>query len=327
MTTRRSAVLLFACSALAFPFNANAQLDQQKSVTIIVPYAPGGPLDNAARLLAEKVRPLLGVNVIVENKPGAGGNIGATSVARAAPDGHTLLMGAVATHAINPWLYEKMPYDALNDFTPITLVARVPNVLIMNGATAKRLQISSVQELISYAKKNPGKLNFASGGNGSAGHLAGELFKTRSGVEMLHVPFGGAAPAQTALISGTCDLMFDNLAAATANIKGGKFIALGMTTIERSTSFPEVPTISETLPGFQVNTWFGIFAPAKLAENTANQIHKAFVSALSSEDIVEKFARMSAVPSPMTRSSFTAMVRQENAAYGQLIKVSKITLE
>ena len=178
-----------------------------------MPYPPGGPLDIVARALADKVKDSLGI-VIVENRPGAGGNLGADAVAKAPADGHTLLMGAVATHAINPWLYAKIPYDPIRDFTPITLVAQVPNVLVMNAENAARLGIASVADLVAYAKKNPGKLNYGSGGNGSAGHLAGEMFKRQAGVFMVHIPYAGGSPAQLALLSGQVDLNFDNLATA-----------------------------------------------------------------------------------------------------------------
>ncbi|MEO8808422.1 MAG: tripartite tricarboxylate transporter substrate-binding protein, partial [Burkholderiaceae bacterium] len=168
---------------------------QPRPIRLIVPYPPGGPLDTVARALAEKVQASLG-NVIVENRPGAGGNLGADLVAKAAPDGNTIVMGAVATHAINPWLYAKMPYDAARDFTPITGVAQVPNVLVMNPQNAARLGIDSVADLVAYARKNPGKLNYGSGGIGSAGHLAGEMFKARAGVFMVHIPYAGGNPAQ-----------------------------------------------------------------------------------------------------------------------------------
>ena len=186
----------------------------------------------------------LGV-VIVENRAGAGGNLGADAAAKAAPDGTTIVMGAVATHAINPWLYAKMPYDPIRDFTPITGVARVPNVLVMSPETAARLGIASVADLVAYAKKNPGKLNYGSGGNGSAGHLAGEMFKAQAGVYMVHIPYAGGNPAQLALLAGQVDLNFDNLAAASANIKAGKLKALAVTTATRSSAMPDVPTIAE----------------------------------------------------------------------------------
>ncbi|MGL4230130.1 MAG: Bug family tripartite tricarboxylate transporter substrate binding protein [Casimicrobium sp.] len=304
-----------------------AQVPSNKTITIVVPYAAGGPLDTAARLLADKARLALATNVIVENKPGAGGSIGAASVAKATPDGTTLLMGAVATHAINPWLYRKMPYDPISDFAPVTLVARVPNVLVMNTMTAKRLKITSVSDLIAYAKVNPGKLNFASGGNGSAGHIAGELFKRSAGVDMLHVPFNGASPAQTALMSGECDLLFDNLAAAVTHVKSGKFTALGVTTKERVKLLPDVPSVSEIISDFQITTWFGIFAPTKTPNSTLTQIHGVFAEALKSSDLTERLSQMGSTSTTLSSAAFGEMVRQEHAYFGRLITAAKISIE
>jgi tripartite-type tricarboxylate transporter receptor subunit TctC len=210
-----------------------------------VPYPPGGPLDIVARALAERAKDSLGT-IVIENRAGAGGNLGADAAAKAAPDGTTIVMGAVATHAINPWLFAKMPYDPIRDFTPITGVARVPNVLVMSSEVAARLGIASVADLVAYAKKNPGKLNYGSGGNGSAGHLAGEMFKAQAGVFMVHIPYAGGNPAQLALLAGQVDLNFDNLAAASANIKAGKLRAIAVTTAQRSTAMPDVPTIAES---------------------------------------------------------------------------------
>lgn len=317
-----AAVVLMSAAALA-----QAQLITQRPVTLVVPYPAGGPLDNAARILAEKVRSSLDTTVVVDNKPGAGGNIGVAGVSKAVPDGHTIVMGAVATHAVNPWLFPKMPYDALKDFTPITLVAQVPNVLVISADTSKRLGIKTTKDLIAYVQKNPGKLNYASGGNGSAGHLSGELFKGLAKLFMVHIPYAGAAPAQLSVLSGQTDLMFDNLASASANIKAGKLVALGVTTSQRSDSLPGVPSINEQLPGFEISTWFGLFAPANLPKATLDQLHKAFASAMASPDVIEKFARMSAVPSPTTPAQFDAFVRKEHDAYGKLIARASIKLE
>src|SRR5512139_1537566 len=234
---RRRDLLALGAAAFAAPVLAQSP----RPLRLIVPYPPGGPLDIVARALADKVKDSLGT-VIVENKPGAGGNLGADLAAKAAPDGTTIVMGAVATHAINPWLYTKMPYDALADFTPITLVAQVPNVLVMNAERAQQLGIASVRELVAYMKRHPARLNYGSGGNGSAGHLAGEMFKTQAGVFMVHIPYAGGNPAQLALLSGEVDLNFDNLASASANVKAGKLRALAVTTAKRSPAVPELPT-------------------------------------------------------------------------------------
>jgi tripartite-type tricarboxylate transporter receptor subunit TctC len=316
---------LLTLAALASPWAPRA-LAQAKPIRLIVPYPPGGPLDIVARALADKVKDSLGP-VVVENRPGAGGNLGADLVAKAVPDGTTILMGAVATHAINPWLYAKIPYDPIRDFTPITLVAQVPNVLVMNVDVAKKLGIANVADLVAYAKKNPGTLNYGSGGNGSAGHLAGEMFKAQSGVYMVHIPYAGGPPAQLALISGQVDLNFDNLAAASANIKSGKLTAVAMTTAKRSSAMPEVPTIAESgarygLAGFDINTWFGLFGPAGLPAPTTQRLNKAFTEALASPEIKARLASLLAEPSPLSPEQFAAFVRAELAKYETVVKQS-----
>ncbi len=306
-------------------------LAQGKPIRLIVPYPPGGPLDIVARSLAEKVRDTLGV-VIIENKPGAGGNLGADMAARAAPDGTTIVMGAVATHAINPWLFAKMPYDPIRDFTPITGVAQVPNVLVMTPETAGRLGIGSVADLVAYAKKNPGKLNFGSGGNGSAGHLAGEMFKAQAGVFMVHIPYAGGSPAQLALLAGQVDLNFDNLAAASANIKSGKLKALAVTTARRSSAMPEVPTIAQAgaklgLAQFDIDTWFGLFGPAHLPAEVTARLNKAFVDALASSELRARLASLYAEAIPMSPERFAAFVAAELAKYERVVKASGARIE
>ena len=299
---------------------------QTRPIRLIVPYPPGGPLDITARALADKVKDSLGV-VVVENRPGAGGNVGADLVAKAAADGTTIVMGAVATHAINPWLYSKMPYNALTDFTPITLVAQVPNVLVMNTESAQRLGIVTVRDLVAHAKKNPARLNYGSGGNGSAGHLAGEMFKTQAGVFMVHIPYAGGPPAQLALVSGQVDLNFDNLAAASANIRSGKLRALAVTTARRSSAMPEVPTIAESaadlgLGQFDIHTWFGLFGPARLPADVTARLHRAFVDALNSPEIKIRLATLMAEPAPTTPEAFAQFVRNENAKYERVVKAT-----
>jgi len=320
---RRQALVLLTAAPLAH--------GQTRPIRLIVPYPAGGPLDVMARALADKVKDTLGT-VVVENRPGAGGNIGADAVAKAAPDGHTLVMGAVATHAINPWLYAKIPYDPLRDFTPITLVARVPNVLVMNVEVAQRLGIASVRDLVAYAKANPGRLNYGSGGNGSAGHLAGEMFKAKAGVFMVHIPYAGGAPAQLALLSGQVDLTFDNLATASANIRSGKLRAIAMTTERRSSVMPDVPTISESprelgLHDFNIDTWFGLFGPAQLPPETTQRLNRAFVDALQSPELRSRAATLMAELAPSTPEQFGSFVRAELAKYGPVVKASGARLD
>ena len=286
-----------------------------------MPYAPGGPIDVTARLLAERVQASLGT-VIIENKPGGGGNIGADLVAKAAPDGLTIGIAAVATHAINPWLYNKMPYNAASDFTPITQMLRVPNVLVMNADTAQRLKINSLGDLIAYARANPGRLNYGSGGNGSAGHLAGEMFKKAAGLFIVHIPYNGGNPAQLALLSGQVDFNFDNLATASSNIKAGKLKALAVTTAQRSSLMPEVPSVAETLKGFEVDTWWGLVGPAKLPPEISARLHQAFAGALQQPEVKARFAQLMAEPVGNSPEQFGAFMKQELSKYEAVVKAS-----
>ncbi|MGE0312573.1 MAG: Bug family tripartite tricarboxylate transporter substrate binding protein [Lautropia sp.] len=295
----------------------------ERPIRLVVPYPPGGPLDQVGRALADAMRAGLGQPVIVDNKPGAGGNIGADAVAKSAPDGYTIVMGAVATHAINPWLYSKMPYDAERDFTPITRIAVVPNVLVMTPERAAALSIGSVADLVSYAKAHPGKLNFASGGNGSAGHLAGELLKRQAGIEMVHVPYKGAAPAKTGLLGGETDLMFDNLASAMPQIQAKRLEAMAVTTAARDASAPDLPTVAESgLPDFDISTWFGLFGPAGLDGAVLEKLHAASVAAMQTPALTQTLARMGATASPMQPKAFGSFVRSERLKYEAVVKAS-----
>ena len=240
-------------------------------IRIVVPYPPGGPLDVSARAIAEAVQKSLG-NVIVDNRPGAGGNRGVSYLAKQPGDGMTLCVGAVATHAINPNLFKNLPYDPVKDFRPVTLIAHVPNVLVVTPEFEKRTGIKSVADLIAYCKKNPDKLNYASGGNGSGGHMAGELLKAKAGIRMVHIPYAGAAAAQLSVLAGQTDLIFDNLASATANIKSGKLSPLAVTTTTRAAALPTVPTMAEAgVPGFAISTWYGLFVPASTPDKILNR--------------------------------------------------------
>ncbi|MDQ6629413.1 MAG: tripartite tricarboxylate transporter substrate binding protein, partial [Pseudomonadota bacterium] len=304
---------------------------QARPIRLIVPYPPGGPLDIVARALADAVKDSLGA-VFVDNRPGAGGNLGADVAARAVPDGNTLVMGAVATHAINRWLYARLPYDPIRDFTPITGVARVANVLVMSPEVAARMGIAGVADLVAYAKRNPGKLNYGSGGNGSAGHLAGEMFKQQAGVFMVHIPYAGGSPAQLALLSGQVDLSFDNLASASANIKAGRLKALAVTTARRASAIPDVPTIAEAgarlgLARFDIDTWFGLFGPARMAQDTTARLNAAFVEAIDSPGPKARLASLFAEPMPMSPSQFASFVAAELAKYERVVKASGARVE
>ena len=315
------ALMLAASLFLAPPAIAQPAASPGKIMRIIVPYAAGGPIDATARLLAERVKDTLGT-VIIENRPGGGGNIGVDALAKAPPDGLTLGIAAVATHAINPWLYSKLPYNAATDFAPVTQMLRVPNVLVMNADTARRLNINSVADLIRYAKANPAKLNYASGGNGSAGHLAGELFKAQAGIFALHIPYNGGNPAQLALLSGQVDFNFDNLATASSNIKAGKLKALAVTTTQRSAFLPDVPTVAETLKGFAIDTWWGLVAPAATPRDVVAKLSAAFVAALNSPEARSRFAALMAEPVASTPEQFGAFMKSELAKYEKVVKAS-----
>ncbi|KQP44288.1 ABC transporter substrate-binding protein [Pseudorhodoferax sp. Leaf274] len=307
---------LAALSAAALP-----ALAQTKPIRLIVPYAAGGPIDVTARVLAERVKDQLGT-VIIENKPGAGGNIGADAVAKAPHDGLTIGIAATATHAVNPWLYRRMPFDAARDFAPITQMVRVPNVLVMNADAARRLKIETLADLVAYAKANPAKLNYGSGGNGSAGHLAGEMFKAQAGIFALHIPYNGGNPAQLALLSGQVDFNFDNLATAAPGIRSGKLKALAVTTLQRSPALPEVPPVAELLPGFAIDTWWGLVAPAGTPDDVLARLNQAFVAALQSEETRQRFANLLAEPVPSTPAQFGAFLQAELAKYQKLVKAS-----
>ncbi|HMW24599.1 MAG TPA: tripartite tricarboxylate transporter substrate binding protein [Burkholderiaceae bacterium] len=323
---RRHLLPLLLAASLPLLAGPAAHAQAARPIKLVVPYPPGGPLDAIARILAEKVQPTLGP--VVENKPGAGGNLGADAVAKAPPDGHTIVMGAVATHAINPWLYAKLPYDPIRDFAPITLVARVPNVLVLNTEAADKLAIRSVADLVAYARKNPGRLNYGSGGNGSAGHLAGEMFKAQAKVSLVHIPYAGAAPAQLGLLAGQVDLNFDNLAAAAANIRAGKLKALAVTTAQRSAAMPELPTLAESgLPGLVVDTWFGLLAPAKTPAEQVQQLNAAFTAALAAPDVKDRLAKFLAEPAPTTPAQFGAFIQAELAKYEKVVKASGVRIE
>jgi tripartite-type tricarboxylate transporter receptor subunit TctC len=307
------------CLALLPGALAHAQTYPARPVRMVVPFPPGGSLDIAGRLIAQKLTDAWGQSVVVENKPGAGGNIGADFVAKSPPDGYTILLGALSTHAVNPSLYAKMPYDAAKDFAPITLIAVTPNVLVVNAASP----VNNVKEFIAYAKANPGKLAFGSGSSGSAGHLAGELFKVETGTDAVHVPFKGGAPATQALLAGDTQFMFDNLANAMPQVKAGKLKALAVTTAERSKLAPELPTMAEAgLSGFDISTWFGLLAPAGTPKDVIAKWNAEVMKILNSPDMRERLTAQGAEPAPTTPEQFAAFIQSEIPKYARIVKVS-----
>ncbi len=290
-----------------------------KPIRMVVPFPPGGTTDILARAVAQKLTEAWGQQVIVDNRPGAGGNIGSDLVAKAAPDGYTLLMGTVGTHAINPSLYARMPYDAQKDFAPVILVAGVPNVLEVNPS----LPVHTVQELIAYARANPGKLNFASSGNGTSIHLSGELFKAMTGVKMTHVPYKGSAPALADLVGGQVQLMFDNLPSSLGLIKGGKLRAIAVTSTTRSSALPDVPTIAESgLPGYEASSWFGVLAPARTPPAIVDKLNAVIGAWLASPEAKEKLASQGAVAAGGTPADFAHYIASETVKWAKVVKAS-----
>ncbi len=317
--------LFLALAALPGGADAIAQVYPSKPIRFVVPYPPGGSVDIAARALGQKLSEAWGQPVVVDNRAGAGGNIGADLVAKSPADGYTLLMGAVATHAINPTLYAKIPYDPVKDFTPVALVVQVPNILVVNPSVPAK----SVKELIELARAKPGTLNFGSGSTGSTGHLAGELFNTMADVKMVHIPYKGAAPAMADLLAGQVQLMFDNLANALPNVKAGRLRALAVTTLTRSPAVPDLPTIAESgLPGFDLTTWFGVMVPAGTAPEIVAKLNAEIVRALATKDMHERLEKMGAeAPTNNTPERFAAFIRTEAAKYAKVVKESGAKVE
>ena len=314
-------------AAALLPLAAAAQAPwPAKPVRIVVPFAAGGTTDILARALAPELQRAFGQPFVVENKPGAGGNNGAAEVAKAPNDGYTLLMGTVGTHAINPALYPKMPYDHQKDFVPVTLVAGVPNVLVVNPALAQRMGINDVAGLVKALKANPGRLNMASSGNGTSIHLAGELFKAMTGTFMVHIPYRGSGPALIDLIAGNVDLMFDNLPSAMPHIKSGKLKALAVTSGQRSQALPELPTIAEAggalLRNYEASSWFGLLAPAGTPAEIASRVQQEVAKALAQPAIKERLQAQGAIPSGNTPAEFAKLIDAETKKWAQVVKAS-----
>jgi tripartite-type tricarboxylate transporter receptor subunit TctC len=306
---------LLALFAVAAP----AQTYPAKPVRIVVPFPPGGATDILARDVAQKLTEAWGQQVIVDNRPGAGGNIGSELVAKSAPDGYTLEMGTVGTHAINASLYAKMSYDHVKDFAPIILVAAVPNVLEVNPA----VPVNSVAELIAYAKANPGKLNFASSGSGTSIHLSGELFKVMAGVDMTHVPYKGSAPALQDLLGGQVQLMFDNLPPSLPHIKAGKLRALAVTTAARAPALPDVPTVAEAgLPGFEASSWFGLLAPAGTPREIVAKLNGEVAKWLATPEAKEKLSKQGANAAGGTPEDFAKHIAAETEKWAKVVRAS-----
>jgi tripartite-type tricarboxylate transporter receptor subunit TctC len=295
-----------------------------KPVKIVVPFAPGGTTDILARAIAPELSRAFGQSFIVENRAGAGGNLGAEMVAKSPNDGYTLLMGTVGTHGINKALYAKLPYEPQKDFAPITLVAGVPNVMVMNADKARALNINTVPDFIKYARANPGKLNMASSGNGTSIHLAGELFKSMTGTFMTHIPYRGSGPALLDMVAGNMDVMFDNLPSSMPHIRSGKLKAFAVTSAQRSNALSDIPTVEEAggLKGFEASSWFGLLAPAGTAPDIVNRIQQETAKALASPAVQERLLAQGAIPGGMSPADFTRFIDAEHVKWAAVVKAS-----
>lgn len=312
--------LVLLVSSAAF-----AQDYPTKPIKLVVPFPAGGTTDILARAVGAELNKAWGQPVVIENRGGAGGNIGSEVVAKSEPDGYTLLMGTVGTHGINQSLYSKLSFDPVKDFAPVTLVAAVPNVLVLNTAFADKNGIKDVNGFVEFLKRNPGKLNMASSGNGTSIHLAGELFKTQTGTDMVHIPYRGSAPAIGDLLGGQADLMFDNLPSALPHIKGGKLRALGVTSSQPSPALPGVPPIAQTggaLAGYEASSWFGILAPAGTPAAIVNKLQKEIARALASPAVNEKLVAAGADPVGNTPEQFAAHINAETKKWAEVVKAS-----
>lgn len=319
---------LVACAgvaivSIAVPASAQAPWPT-RPVKIVVPFAPGGTTDILARAVAPELSRAFGQTFIVDNRAGAGGNVGADIVAKSPADGYTLLMGTVGTHGINKSLYSRLPYDPQKDFAPVTLVAGVPNVMVMNADKAKALGINTVPDFIRYTKTHPGQLNMASSGNGTSIHLAGELFKSMTGTYMTHIPYSGSGPAMMGMVSGNVDVMFDNLPSAMPQIRGGKLKAFAVTSSQRSAAMPELPTIEEAakLKGFEASSWFGLLAPAGTPADVVARLQQETAKALNSPAIKEKLLAQGAIPSGNTPQEFARFIDAEIGKWALVVKAS-----
>ncbi len=298
---------------------AAAQQWPSKPIKWVVPFAPGGTTDILARTIGEKLSVTLGQPIIVDNKPGAGGGVGADQVAKSPADGYTIMGGTISTHAINASLYSNLPYDPVRDFAPITLIVRVPNMLVVNP----ELPAKDVRELIALLKASPGKYSFASSGNGTSQHLSGELFKTMTGVEMQHIPYRGSPPALADVVGGQVAMTFDNITTAWPLVKGGKLRALAVTTAKRSPIAPDVPTLAESgLPGYEIGSWQGVFAPAGVSTEIVKRLNTEIVRIINAPDVRQKLVDMGAEPAPNTPEEFAAMVKAEVAKWADVVRKS-----
>jgi tripartite-type tricarboxylate transporter receptor subunit TctC len=310
-------------AALALPAPAEAQEWPTKQVTLIVPFSAGGTTDLFARLLSQHLQQKTGQPFIVENRAGAGGNLGAQLVARAAPDGTTFLVGTVSTHAINPFIYTKLPYDTVKDFQPVSLIARLPNILVVHPD----MPVKTVPELIAYLKANPDKMSYGSSGTGTSIHLAAELFKIKTGTTMTHVPFRSSGDIMNNLTGGHINLAFDNITLAWTQVKAGRLRALAVTSTERSAIAPDVPVMADTIPGFEATSWHGVFAPAGTPKPIVDAMAAEMKRILELPDVKEKLAEIGAIAAPMTPEEFVKFIDGERAKWSEVVKAAGVKVD
>nr|WP_312987357.1 tripartite tricarboxylate transporter substrate binding protein [Comamonas koreensis] len=325
LNARRTVLQAIAATSLGaalMPAAFAAEAFPNKPITMVVPFVAGGTTDILARIVGQSLGEELGQPVIIDNRAGAGGNIGGQFAARAPADGYTIFMGTVGTHAINEWLYKKMPFNPNKDFVPLTRVANVPNLLVANPAQP----FKNVKELISYAQAHPGQVNFGSSGSGSSIHLSGELFKMMAKVDMIHIPYKGSAPAVTDLLGNQIAIMFDNMPSAIQHVRSGKLRPLAVTTAKRSPELPDVPTVAEAgVPGYEATSWFGLFAPTKTPADVQAKLHAAIIKVLQKPDVIKKIGDQGGEVVTESQAEFGKFIAAENEKWKQVVKTSGAT--
>ena len=325
LNARRTVLQAIAAASLGaalMPAAFAAEAFPNKPITLVVPFVAGGTTDILARIVGQSLGEELGQPVIIDNRAGAGGNIGGQFAARAPADGYTIFMGTVGTHAINEWLYKKMPFNPNKDFVPLTRVANVPNLLVANPAQP----FKNVKELISYAQAHPGQVNFGSSGSGSSIHLSGELFKMMAKVDMIHIPYKGSAPAVTDLLGNQIAIMFDNMPSAIQHVRSGKLRPLAVTTAKRSPELPDVPTVAEAgVPGYEATSWFGLFAPTKTPADVQAKLHAAIIKVLQKPDVIKKIGDQGGEVVTESQAEFGKFIAAENEKWKQVVKTSGAT--
>jgi len=315
---KRVLQICMLCIAACCAGQALAQAYPNKPIRLVVPFPPGGPTDILGRAIGAKLAELLGQPVIIDNRGGAGGGIGADNVAKSPPDGYSLLLGTTGTHTINPNLYSKLPYDPIKDFVAISLVVKYLNILVVNP----NVPVKSVADLIALAKQKPGQVTFGSAGNGASNHLTGEMLAALAGVKMQHVPYKGSGPALNDVIAGQINFMFDQYSTVAPNIKAGRLRAIGIATKQRHRLLPDVPTISETIPGFEVPLWYGLFAPAGTPRDIVNRLNAELTKVMNSAEIHERMTTLGWDPITNTPEEFTAQIKAESAVWADVVKKS-----